>query len=68
MKFVLIFIIVHGNDMDNLLPKIVNDMDSLHVEIEKQPMNLSGVLVYKRYKLGYWVERIKRIYKLNVWD
>ena len=35
MKDVLLLIIVSGDDMENWLAKIVGDVDSLHVEIEK---------------------------------
>ena len=41
MKDVLL-LIISGDDMDNCLAKIVCDVDSLHVEIEKKLMHLVG--------------------------
>ena len=49
MKDVSLLIVTNGDDMANWLGKIVGDVDSLHVEIEKSLMHVSGVLDYKKY-------------------
>ena len=46
------------NDMDNWLAKRKDDVDSLHVEIEKTLMHASGVMLYKKYRLGDWLKSV----------
>ena len=49
-RCVILLIVASGDDMANWLAKIVGDVDSLHVEIEKSLMHASGVLDYKKYR------------------
>ena len=40
---------ISGDDIDNWFARKIDDVDSLHVEIEKSLIHVSGALFYKKY-------------------
>ena len=62
-RCVILLIVASEDDMANWLAKIVGDVDSLHVEIEKSLMHASGVLDYKKYRFetGTWCKKFNTV-------